>query len=82
MPVTFKVADHPANYASYRDWDPKNPRELLVWTRGRKETKTPVKELLQSSLSDADFSKIVPHQSGFIDTVIEAYNEHRHLVLR
>ncbi|KAH6915768.1 hypothetical protein BKA70DRAFT_1253724 [Coprinopsis sp. MPI-PUGE-AT-0042] len=84
MPVTFKVADHPANPAEQSNLLPKNPKELLVWTRGRKESEAPVKELLQSSFSngDHDFSKIVPHKSGFIDTVIEAYNQHHHLILR
>ncbi|KAF8881840.1 hypothetical protein CPB84DRAFT_1817225 [Gymnopilus junonius] len=38
--------------------------------------------MLQSSLGKPDFQSIIPEHNGFVNTVIQAYNTHKHLVLR
>ncbi|KAF9553394.1 hypothetical protein CPC08DRAFT_697765 [Agrocybe pediades] len=82
MPVTFKVATHEANKVNQAYRSVKNADELLAWTWGRKAKTTRSKELLQSSLVNPDFSRIVDTPNGFVHTVIDAYNAHHHLVLR
>ncbi|TFK97239.1 hypothetical protein BDV98DRAFT_658687 [Pterulicium gracile] len=75
MPITFKVANHPArSVISGKIW------QTTTWgTRGV------CKEFLQSTFSGThtvDFSKITPEDNGFVRTVIKAYNEHHRLALR
>ncbi|KAF4618565.1 hypothetical protein D9613_009794 [Agrocybe pediades] len=82
MPVTFKVATHEANKVKH-SYALKNADELLATTRDRRASKTTrSKELLQSSLAHPDFSRITATHNGFVNTVVDAYNEHHHLVLR
>ncbi|KAF9525534.1 hypothetical protein CPB83DRAFT_818495 [Crepidotus variabilis] len=91
MPVTFKVASHPAepveskSIAVYKEvedfvqktWGTDRP------VRGKKK----VKEVLQSSFSVSkepavDLTSVLSRSNGFVDTVIDAYNRHHHLSLR
>ncbi|KAH6915752.1 hypothetical protein BKA70DRAFT_1178945 [Coprinopsis sp. MPI-PUGE-AT-0042] len=83
MPVTFKVATHASEKVkTYHS--PKDAEGLLASTWGQKSRSTQCKELLQSTFSGAeiDFSQVVPLNNGLVDTVVRAYNEHHHLVLR
>lgn len=87
MPVTFTVASHPANPVQLdRESKPLSAKDLLNETWGRRSGTLTCKELLQSSLSLQPPVKgretIIPRANGFVDTVIEAYNNHHHLVLR
>jgi len=82
MPVTFKVASHAANKVAAAYRPVKTVDELLEWTWGKKARTTRSKELLQSSFIDPDFARIVPSHNGFVNTVVDAYNRHYHLVLR
>ncbi|KAF9525538.1 hypothetical protein CPB83DRAFT_796286 [Crepidotus variabilis] len=92
MPVTFPVASHPAN--PVKDSQAcKSIDNLLDWTWGTKgqgpfggarKKKT---EILQSSLSTGkeftvDPASIRAQSNGFVHTVVNAYNQHHHLVLR
>ncbi|KAH6915722.1 hypothetical protein BKA70DRAFT_1092941 [Coprinopsis sp. MPI-PUGE-AT-0042] len=84
MPVTFTVASHPANPvpAPYRPII--DAEGVLKSTWGDKNHEIRSKELLQSTFSNTDtnFSNVVPTSNGFMRTVIQAYNQHHHLVLR
>ncbi|KAF9558304.1 hypothetical protein CPC08DRAFT_667741 [Agrocybe pediades] len=84
MPVTFKVASHDAAKVkpSYEYRSLNTADELLASTWGKKAKTTRSKELLQSSLVNPDFSRIAATHNGFVNTVIDAYNAHHHLVLR
>ncbi|KAF9558289.1 hypothetical protein CPC08DRAFT_562706 [Agrocybe pediades] len=87
MPITFNVAPHKANKVKlkptyYSSPPPKTAEELLASTWGEKARTTRSKELLQSSLVNPDFSRIKATHNGFVNTVIDAYNTHHHLVLR
>ncbi|KAJ3481564.1 hypothetical protein NLJ89_g12200 [Agrocybe chaxingu] len=84
MPVTFKVAAQDAapveryGYASVLE----SADEILGSTWGRQYRTQKVKEILQSSLPKDAISSIVAKRNGFVDTVVSAYNEHQHLVIR
>ncbi|KAH6915753.1 hypothetical protein BKA70DRAFT_1556345 [Coprinopsis sp. MPI-PUGE-AT-0042] len=84
MPVTFTVANHPAEQVKPGHRPLKHSEDLLASTWGQKTQNVKSKEFLQSSFSntDTDFSNIVPQNNGFIDTIVKAYNQHHHLVLR
>lgn len=83
--VTFTVANHASEQVVEPMQGPlTKPEDLLSATWGRHAKSIRSKELLQSTFSREgfDFSKIVPQHNGFVDTVVKAYNEHHHLVLR
>jgi len=87
MPIIFKVANHDASPVAAPYKPVSNADELLASTWGRKSKTTKSKELLQTSLSSGgaekqDWSAIESRNNGFVDTVIQAYSEHHHLVLR
>lgn len=82
MPVTFNVAPHPAEKVGGAFRPIKSVDELLECTWGEYATTTRSKELLQSSFVNVDFMHIEHSRNGFVNTVIDAYNEHHHLVLR
>ncbi|KAJ7640044.1 hypothetical protein DFH06DRAFT_1053112 [Mycena polygramma] len=91
MPVTFSVAPHVANPVKLT-WLPEGgytPAEILA-TSCPKQHKE-VKGLVQCGLSEgrgdgADFDtkipSLIPQRSGFVSTVVAAYNQHHALVLR
>jgi len=87
--VTFKPAAHlaesfpkkgPSGYR--RSADKKTaPEKLLEGACEQQYRKCA--ELLQSSIpKEVDVSDIVPQRNGLVHTLLEAYNEHRALVLR
>jgi len=82
MPLSFTVAPHPANKINDPYQPITTPDQLLALTWGQKAKTTRCTELLQSSLVDPDFSRIAAVRNGFVNTVIDAYNEHYHLILR
>ena len=82
MPVTFQVANHPANPVKGYG-QPGSANDLLssTWGNGNKDVRS--KELLQSSFAEGqNFADISPADNGFVTTVLDAYNRHHHLILR
>ncbi|KAH6915754.1 hypothetical protein BKA70DRAFT_469420 [Coprinopsis sp. MPI-PUGE-AT-0042] len=84
MPVTVTVSQYPAEQVQPRHRPLKNSEDLLASTWGQQSEKVKAKELLQSTFSNTEtnFSNIIPENNGFIKTVVTAYNQHHHLVLR
>ncbi|KAF8887882.1 hypothetical protein CPB84DRAFT_1786686 [Gymnopilus junonius] len=84
MPVHFTVSDHDANPVESLDefHAPTSSKDLLAHIWGRKSKTVAWQEILQAFLVDPDFSTMHAKHNGFVDTVISAYNEHHHLVLR
>ncbi|KAH9918195.1 uncharacterized protein BXZ73DRAFT_105321 [Epithele typhae] len=79
MPVTFKVASHNAN--------PVRPCADLTGADSFISKACPTEwlkcgNILQSSLSSESLRNLIPRGSGFVSTVVEAYGQHHHLVLR
>ncbi|KAG8797798.1 hypothetical protein FRB91_008370, partial [Serendipita sp. 411] len=79
MPVTFKVASHDARQFRMYGTRPNSSPEALVqsiWS----DNDGYCQEVLQSSYRhDPAFS---PRRNGFVDAVVEAYNNHHHLIIR
>ena len=85
MPVTFTVATHPAERVRLSgQYKPLSSQDVLEQTWGQKFETVICKELLQSSLASRPQGQetILSRANGFVDTVVEAYNHHHHLVLR
>ncbi|KAF8887873.1 hypothetical protein CPB84DRAFT_1849779 [Gymnopilus junonius] len=82
MPVHFTISDHDANPVERHIEAITSNADLLARTWGRKANTIRCKELLQTSLVNPDFSAIHEKNNGFVDTVLNAYNQHHHLVLR
>ncbi|GLB42672.1 putative protein with domain of unknown function (DUF4419) [Lyophyllum shimeji] len=80
MPVTFPVADRPADAYSPPQWRKEVrsnvPDELLA---NLPTTHHPAR-LLQSSVDR--MQPVIPKKNGFVLGVVEAYNHHHHLVIR
>ncbi|KAH9918221.1 uncharacterized protein BXZ73DRAFT_53065 [Epithele typhae] len=79
MPVTFKVARHHAN--------PVRPCTGLTGADSFILKACPTEwpecgKTLQSSLSSESLRDLIPRRNGFVSTVVEAYGQHHHLVLR
>ncbi|KAJ7235154.1 hypothetical protein B0H12DRAFT_150285 [Mycena haematopus] len=90
MPVTFSVAAHPANPVNLTDHTAKD-----ILTNACRDQARYVEEVLQYGLSSEiqsvrarDATTIYPHilpdaqGNGFVNTVLDAYNQHRALVIR
>lgn len=81
MPVSFKVAQHGAN-PIYGAITCPPAEKLLADTWGQKSRVRGV-ELLQSSFPGPRPDPfIMPQSNGFVDTIIQAYSYHQHLILR
>ena len=84
--VRFDVADHASKSISLPERPLRSAKDLLSQTWGSKPGNTlRGTELLQSSFGTGEgtnFSSIVGQHNGFVHTIIEAYNQHHHLVLR
>ena len=88
MPVKFTIATHKAE--SIPPYVPplKGPDQLLDHTWERKARTLKCAELLQSSFSKSSgispdsFAGIETQHNGFVNSVIQAYNGHQHLILR
>ncbi|PVF95612.1 hypothetical protein CPB86DRAFT_817051 [Serendipita vermifera] len=79
MPITFKIAAHDAKeYKWYQPRGEVNASEALnqIW----RPDKFQVKEFLQSSFRPS--SSFNPNDSGFVNTIVDAYNQHHHLIIR
>ena len=78
MPVTFKVANHDANSFPCKGME--NVEELTKasfykeWKEGG--------EMLQTSATQDVLPTLIPHENGLVHTIVEAYDQHRHLTLR
>ncbi|KAI1783968.1 hypothetical protein LXA43DRAFT_930733 [Ganoderma leucocontextum] len=80
MPVTFKVASHPANVLHLQMGGFGNA--VTVLKRGCEVQARQCKEMLQSSVEKHDLATIVPNSNGFVYAVLEAYGSHHHLRIR
>ena len=96
MPVTIRVTSHPAReldptvltellegYGSSSSAK-KEPgwRTARLLQLTAPNASQHLQHVLQSTVTDETASKILPHQNGLVHTCLEAYNHHRHLVLR
>lgn len=80
MPVTFKVASHPAVPITRRDIDTTSPEAILKGAAHN--CAQHCGEVFQSSVKDADIPHVVPSPNGFVYACIQAYNQHQNLVIR
>ncbi|KAG8821359.1 hypothetical protein FRC17_009844 [Serendipita sp. 399] len=81
MPVTFKVASHEANElidddGEQQEWTATRVVETVWHGDG-----VSCQEMLQSSFIPGQ-ETYEPRANGFVSTVVRAYNNHHHLVLR
>ncbi len=81
MPVTFKVASHPANPV-YLPKGGFSGNAETVLKSGCEVQAARCKEMLQSSVEKADLTTIVPNSNGFVYAALEAYGCHHHLRIR
>ena len=80
MPVTFKVASHPANVVRLPKGGLANPETVLK--QGCEVAGGRCKDMLQSSVGHDDLATIVPNSNGFVYAALEAYGSHHHLRIR
>ena len=84
MPVAFRPASHPANNINYlKGYDGVTPDAFLELLST--ELASQAERILQSSLKSRSLmspSSIRPERTGFIGTVMAAYNTHHALVIR
>ncbi|KAG8832669.1 hypothetical protein FRC17_000888 [Serendipita sp. 399] len=82
MPVTFKVASHNANPTRRSQSSYPSEEQLvdLLWSSDGPEEAHYCQEVLQSSYVADPWFHAGPN--GFIDTVVEAYSAHHHLIIR
>ena len=78
MPVTFKVANHDANPFFCKGME---NVEDLTKSSCYKEWKESG-EMLQTSATEDVLPTLISHKNGFVHTIVEAYGQHRHLILR
>jgi hypothetical protein len=83
MPVRFVVAQHRANVVREYTEPVTSAIDFLQRVRGDRNTGTCAQYLQgQSSPPATDLSSIRPEENGFVQTVMKAYNDHHHLVIR
>ncbi|KAJ7096869.1 hypothetical protein C8R44DRAFT_859947 [Mycena epipterygia] len=96
MPVTFTVANHPANPVNLPAYMSNGLTAGEIMSRSCEPQFKTVDEMLQSSLAEgsaistseprrnltAKTHNTIPSRNGFVDTVICAYNTHHALVIR
>ncbi|KAG8820173.1 hypothetical protein FRC17_010234 [Serendipita sp. 399] len=80
MPVTFKVAPHDANPTKLTESMISSKEQLVNGMLHGQPGVTPCQEVLQSSYVANPWFH--PRANGFIDTVMESYNSHHHLIIR
>ena len=83
MPVTLTIASHEAN-AVQRRGGSSSAKEFLrnACQMQGEQAREACGELLQSSLSRDELAQSLNVRHGFVDTVIRAYNQHHHLIIR
>ncbi|KAJ7092901.1 hypothetical protein B0H15DRAFT_938478 [Mycena belliarum] len=93
MPITFAVANHPANPIGLRPLALEGLTAKGILALSCQEPSKKADQVLQFALSDstgdggsrdldAKFPYLIPKKNGFVDTVILAYNQHHALVIR
>ncbi|KAJ7728336.1 hypothetical protein B0H16DRAFT_1665514 [Mycena metata] len=91
MPITFSVASHPANPLKIaHNFEGYTAKEILAGSCRQESANA--KDILQFGFSGVEQSgsrdstgkilDVFPDRNGFIGTAIQAYNEHRALVIR
>ncbi|KAJ7157694.1 hypothetical protein C8R43DRAFT_883040 [Mycena crocata] len=87
MPVSFNVASHSAQPVAGLDSDGLNPRQLLAVACSPQYKKAG--KVVGSSFAVPEdgtrshhITNIIPKPSGFVETIMLAYNQHHALVLR
>ncbi|KIM34227.1 hypothetical protein M408DRAFT_19166, partial [Serendipita vermifera MAFF 305830] len=81
MPITFKVAAHEANEVKrYGYGEKKVPDAQGIVSQVWQEDGVKCEEVLQSSYQSNE--NFVPDSSAFVNSVVNAYNRHYHLVIR
>ncbi|KAF9463845.1 hypothetical protein BDZ94DRAFT_1257570 [Collybia nuda] len=83
MPISFTVATHAANVVHESTEPATSAFDFLHRVRGDRSTGSCVQFLQgQTSPPASDFVSIRSEENGFVQTVIKAYNDHHHLVIR
>ena len=80
MPVTFKVASHPAE--PYPTQQIYNSSAEAVLQKACSDQWMQCSELLQTSITPNELSTLVPQGNGFVQAVLAAYKQHHNLVIR
>ena len=80
MPVTFKVASHPAE--PYPTQQIYNSGAEAVLQKACSDQWMQCSELLQTSITPNELSTLVPQGNGFVQAVLAAYKQHHNLVIR
>lgn len=83
MPVRFTVAPHLANTVKEYTEPATSAYDFLQRVRGDRNTGSCAQFLQgQTSPPTNDSLSIRPEENGFVQTIIKAYNDHHHLVIR
>ena len=77
--VTIKPAKHLANSFSLYSNDPRTAEGILTSLLPQDDTRG---QLIQSSFQDGADASFSPTTNGFVDTAMQAYNQHQHLIIR
>ena len=82
MPVSFHPAAHQANeYNIQRLQNGDYVTQILRGACPKQYAET--QEILRSSFSAVDTSRVIfPQSSGFVKTIVQAYNNHQALIIR
>lgn len=80
MPVTFPVADRPAEAYAPPKWSHRGPSNVPSQVLAGLPTTHEPARLLQSSVDGSQ--QVITKKNGFVLGVVSAYNNHHHLVIR
>jgi hypothetical protein len=80
MPVTIKVANHPANKSHFGGAS--SSKDLLL--RAKYMNTSDLERIIQTSLADniVAAEQITPRANGLVFAAYEAYSRHHHLIIR
>lgn len=88
MPVTFSPASHSANQHAHVSRPSYNESQAIrIFNASCQLQRDKCKEILQSSFNSSKTdhevdSDVIAQSNGFVGTAVEAYNQHRGLVIR
>jgi len=84
MGIRFEIASHSADAVVRADASSiKGDEDLLLRSWGQRDESNMIGELLQSSFPlHEDLASVIPRTNGFVQTAVEAYGNHHHLVIR
>ena len=80
MPVTFTVATHNASSAQRPEY--RSAEEILNAACSSAKEHIEDFDVLQSSVNPSEYAAVQPSPNGFVHTVLEAYGQHRNLIIR